>query len=229
MSTLEEIKVPESIKQAIAQLNPSARGELVLAGQVEPYEPGTPFDFTKYDRDERDALSGINTWYAWLWYERPLQFRKVAVAILVDYFPTEFFVNVPKQIEEDPDLLIKGHMGSGMHVRNVLRTYGLRDNYLPTGNWDDYWKQAVEYAVLGEVTGGENLTDEMIAMAGSGVLDRPDWRQAFTTGEPPELTWYQRLRNRLFFSLGLGGIKREEIPGEKRPWWRGLGRTRTKR
>lgn len=38
------------------------------------------------------------------------------------------------------------HMFWGMGVRNLLRRRGLRDDVLPSGNWDDYYIQAIEAA-----------------------------------------------------------------------------------
>jgi hypothetical protein len=34
-----------------------------------------------------------------------------------------------------------------MGVRNALRKYGLKDDLLPEGNWDDYYVPVVEVAV----------------------------------------------------------------------------------
>jgi hypothetical protein len=39
------------------------------------------------------------------------------------------------------------HFSSGMRIRNILRRYGLADNMLPCGNWDDYYVQVIEKAL----------------------------------------------------------------------------------
>jgi hypothetical protein len=39
------------------------------------------------------------------------------------------------------------HFGWGMSIRNLLRQNVCLDDKLPTGNWDDYYVQCVEYAL----------------------------------------------------------------------------------
>jgi len=42
------------------------------------------------------------------------------------------------------------HFGTGMAIRNLLRTHGCRDERLPTGNFDDYYVEALREALQPE-------------------------------------------------------------------------------
>lgn len=44
-------------------------------------------------------------------------------------------------------ILRKPHTGWGMGLRNYLRDHGLRDGFLPRGNWDDYYIPTLEIAL----------------------------------------------------------------------------------
>jgi len=49
---------------------------------------------------------------------------------------------------EDPiHWVAEHHMFWGMQVRNALRGIGLKDDMLPSGNWDDYYVPCVEMAI----------------------------------------------------------------------------------
>ena len=72
-----------------------------------------------------------------------------AINYLREQFPLEVKKQVYDMYIEDPkDWYVEHHFFWGMHIRNELRNHGLKDEFLPTGNWDDYYVEAIEKAVL---------------------------------------------------------------------------------
>jgi len=71
-----------------------------------------------------------------------------AVKFLSRELPEDAKQEIREMHEKDP-LHWSGpyHFSWGMGVRNALRKYGLKDDLLPEGNWDDYYVPVVEVAV----------------------------------------------------------------------------------
>lgn len=57
---------------------------------------------------------------------------------------------IEKMKKENPSgrpFFMSPHMTLGMGIRNLLRAEGLLDKETPTGNWDDYYIEAIEHAL----------------------------------------------------------------------------------
>lgn len=83
------------------------------------------------------------------WAELPDDVKTKAVTFLRSQFSEELKEDVRARIKADPIHWIgMEHFGWGMGVRNALRVEGnIKDDLLPSGNWDDYYIKAVEAAV----------------------------------------------------------------------------------
>lgn len=85
----------------------------------------------------------------------------------INYLSENFSLEIKRQIYDlysnDPDgWYIPYHFDWGMNVRNMLRGEGFKDEYLPTGNWDDYYVEVVEKAVL-SIKSIEEVTNDIKA------------------------------------------------------------------
>jgi len=81
----------------------------------------------------------------------PHELRAKAVNALRMELSPETQAEIRKAIAQDPDTWwAASHFFWGMAIRNFLRHHCCLDEQLPTGNWDDYYVQAVEEAVQDE-------------------------------------------------------------------------------
>lgn len=83
------------------------------------------------------------------WLELPEDFRTRVTTYLKENLSPEFLNGIREAFKENPEgwwSRSGWHFGQGMSVRNLLRRRGFRDEQLPTGNWDDYYIQAIEDA-----------------------------------------------------------------------------------
>ena len=90
-----------------------------------------------------------------MWAALPEDVKAEALA-LVRALPEAFLAQVREAYLKDPSgWMIGGHFFVGMGVRNYLRSGkwgehdsglpGIRDDRLPSGNWDDYYTCALEH------------------------------------------------------------------------------------
>jgi hypothetical protein len=97
------------------------------------------------------------------WAELPQETRDKARRIIVGYYNEQAMRQVRDMHAKDPVGWASAiHFGGGMVVRNLLRTgrivnytdksvahdagERIPDDELPSGNWDDYYVPAMEYA-----------------------------------------------------------------------------------
>ena len=82
------------------------------------------------------------------WAELSEEVKTKAVDFLRTAFPEETKEEIRPLIANNPDHWCSAHhFFWGMSVRNMLRDAGLKDDLLPSGNWDDYYVKAIEEAV----------------------------------------------------------------------------------
>lgn len=89
------------------------------------------------------------------WEQIDQKIQRKAIAHLQNKLPPRFLEDIKKRMEEDKDwaskveivsgIPITFHFYEGMGVRNILREKIL-DKELPSGNWDDYYLEALEIA-----------------------------------------------------------------------------------
>jgi len=71
----------------------------------------------------------------------------------VEYLKMELTNEEKEEIEEAfkesgaIEWAILHHSTWGRDIRNSLRTFGLTDEKLPDGNWDDYYIQVIEFTL----------------------------------------------------------------------------------
>lgn len=100
-------------------------------------------------------------WYRDRWASVPLELRARIVDVLRTGLDEATKAGVRERIRErGEDWLAEIHHGWGTAIRNLLRTSGFPDHVLPDApyehiegtpmarNWDDYYMQAVEAALL---------------------------------------------------------------------------------
>lgn len=109
------------------------------------------------------AAQVLDQYHKERWAELSPELQRKAVAYLSDKLPPNFLTEVAaahreygpewvNQIGKKDDPFYVFHMMDGMGVRNLLRDVIL-DKELPTGNWDDFYTQALEEAALESSTG----------------------------------------------------------------------------
>ncbi len=82
------------------------------------------------------------------WLALPDDFKIRCCQSFVKSVPLDVQSEIRKAIRERPlDWYIPYHLLWGMQVRNLFRAIGIKDNELPSGNWDDYYYLVVEYAL----------------------------------------------------------------------------------
>lgn len=85
-----------------------------------------------------------------MWAELDPDVRSRAIAVLKQEFPETVCARIREEYTKNSATwATKYHFGWGMGVRNFLRsnpTDSIKDNELPSGNWDDYYVAAVEAA-----------------------------------------------------------------------------------
>lgn len=102
------------------------------------------------------------------WAALPEDIRNKAIGLLVEELPRELLERVysarvaggvewMREIGKDVDGPYSFHFYEGMGVRNLLRSVIL-DGELPTGNWDDYYCQALLRAAAEVIHGDEEST-----------------------------------------------------------------------
>lgn len=77
----------------------------------------------------------------------PREIRIQAEDIIISEVGVEELFEVNKRRVKNPEGWVyedRGHFTWGMSLRNLLRTNGLKDQLLPTGNWDDYYVEVLE-------------------------------------------------------------------------------------
>ena len=81
------------------------------------------------------------------WFELDSKLKHKAVAVLTDELDASTFSQIVLLHNVDPVHWIGlNHHGWGTGIRNLLREKVALDDALPTGNWDDYYVQAIEAA-----------------------------------------------------------------------------------
>lgn len=83
-----------------------------------------------------------------LWLDLDPDLRARAVKIILDELPADVMDDLVKRCFVDgEDWYITHHHGWGTSIRNLLRSKGLRDEQVPSGNLDDYYGCAVNEAI----------------------------------------------------------------------------------
>ncbi len=78
----------------------------------------------------------------------PEHVLRKASDVLKTEIPEDTKQEIREMIMKDPERwCVPYHFFWGMAIRNLLRRAGLKDDLLPTGNWDDYYIQCIEEAV----------------------------------------------------------------------------------
>lgn len=100
-----------------------------------------------------------------MWLELPADVRDRCIVHLKKNLDKDTLANIDKKIKEDPhewwakpetikNIPHSFHFYQGMKIRNLLRDIVL-DKELPTGNWDDYYIQAIEQCIKGTFDNGD--------------------------------------------------------------------------
>lgn len=82
------------------------------------------------------------------WLELPKEIKDKAKIVINSILTVETKKRIIEEYKNDQIFwVVPYHSGWGRSLRNFLREEVCTDDKLPSGNWDDYYAQCVEYAL----------------------------------------------------------------------------------